>query len=440
MNNVKKISQIVLIFSGLFIGGCAGGGKSLPSISETEVVKYEQQYFSEYETLKKKYENIHPQFKMLQPNNVKEECRVFMVIDPNDDKTIKNDYKFFWDGDCKNGFAYGLGREIEITMTNKQEQIGYYENGKAIDYCVQTNKLKKATSEGECHYSYVAPDHRVTTYIDDTGFDLGIYYEVGARMTLKTPELTTKIFPFADVVEYYKGYFNFAYLISDFTKDEFDDKKYLFSIIEPPNRTYNCFSFKVSKQNQILAGEIVGGTLIRTVQLPQSYISKASTIYEEIRSASNMALEAQKKALIIKENYVNKICKEEIKVSFMDNEEYKLICQEDEIFAVLKTKIDAKLAQIDLQKKQKRDQINNQNRVIAQQQLESQKIQQENYNNTLNQLTQIGNNMSQAGNQALQQSSTFAPPSIAPLNINPLNNRNTRVRNCYTLGGIEYCR
>ena len=114
------------------------------------------------------------------------------------------------------------------------------------------------------------------------------------------------------------------------------------------------------KQGFTNAGEMSNGTLVRRVQLPQSYFNNANTIFSEIKKEANIALEAQKKALIIKEKYKNKICKDSVKVDFMDNKEYKAICKEDEKIAQLKTKIDAKLAQIEQQKQAKRQQQNEQ--------------------------------------------------------------------------------
>ena len=56
----------------------------------------------------------------------------------------------------------------------------------------------------------------------------------------------------------------------------------------------------------------------------------------------------------------------------------------------------------------------------------------------VSQINQIGNNMRQAGNQALQQSNAYATPAVAPMNINPMDNN--KVRNCYTISNIEYCK
>ena len=75
-----------------------------------------------------------------------------------------------------------------------------------------------------------------------------------------------------------------------------------------------------------------------------------------MKEEMQVAINAQQKALMVKQQYKDKICKENVKVDFIDNNEYKAICNENQTIAQLKTKIDAKLAQIEQQKQAKRQQ------------------------------------------------------------------------------------
>lgn len=61
--------------------------------------------------------------------------------------------------------------------------------------------------------------------------------------------------------------------------------------------------------------------------------------------------------------------------------------------------------------------------------------QQESFLTSLN---QMGDSMRQTGNQALQQANSYNPPAVTPTSINPLGGN--KVRNCWTAGGIEYCK
>ena len=58
---------------------------------------------------------------------------------------------------------------------------------------------------------------------------------------------------------------------------------------------------------------------------------KSGELTEEIKNEANIALEAQRRALVIKEKYKKKICKDSVKVDFMDNNEYIKYLKDTEI-------------------------------------------------------------------------------------------------------------
>lgn len=134
-------------------------------------------------------------------------------------------------------------------------------------------------------------------------------------------------------------------------------------------------------------------------------MNKANNILSEVRNAADVALDAQDKALIIKEKYKNKICKDNVKVDFMDNNDYKAICKEDQVKTQLRAKIDAKLAKIE-QQKQAKKQEQNQQRLIQAREAEAKAAQQAvaaqnqaNFNQSLHnfnqnmQMQQLNNNL-----------------------------------------------
>jgi len=399
-----KLKQTAILLVGILLFSACTGQPSMPQssiskvekvskVEEAEIDKYEKTYMAEYEQIKQKNADYKMSFKWIQPKNKKEECKIWVGYNPNDDKTIKSNYSLFWDGDCKNGYAYGIGREIENTMLSNLQQIGYYENGKAKDYCVIFNSLEGVTIDRECSYNFNKPDHFVRTLINEKNGDLQIVYVFGVEGYLEAPTMFIKTSPFSDVVEYYKIYPNFAYRILDFSKNEFDNRKYQFDVLNKDGKP-NGFGFVISKKGHIVAGEMKNGILIRKVKLPQSYLNKANSIFSEIQKEAEIALKAQKKALIIKEKYKKKICKDSVKVNFMDNDEYKAICHEDEYYAKLKQKIDAKLAQIEKQKQAKRVQLQ-QERLIKAREMEAMAAQGMMMQNILqlHQLQRLNDNM-----------------------------------------------
>ncbi|MFT5548594.1 MAG: hypothetical protein ACI9CO_000509 [Candidatus Azotimanducaceae bacterium] len=179
------------------------------------------------------------------------------------------------------------------------------------------------------------------------------------------PALLTHSSPFSDVVFYAKHYSNFYYKLVDLTNDEFERNKYVFEISNR-NGQSSGFKFESPKTGGYNAGEVIDGSVTRQVRLPKSYFDKANAIQSEVKQAGQKAIDAQKQAIVVKNQYTKRICKKSVTVSFIDNEEYKNICKDSEYHAILKEKMNTKLAQVDRLKKQKREQLNQQQLINAQ--------------------------------------------------------------------------
>jgi hypothetical protein len=71
-----------------------------------------------------------PAYLYTQPVNKTKPCKIFTHREQLD----RNNFRAYWDGQCRNGFAFGLGRDIAISDTPHLEEITVYgENGKVID-------------------------------------------------------------------------------------------------------------------------------------------------------------------------------------------------------------------------------------------------------------------------------------------------------------------
>lgn len=333
----------------------ASAESSSPIISEEEANKYEIAYLKEYEELKKSVQE--PTVKWIQPKNKKEACKVYVGIDSKDDHTLKDSYALYWDGDCKDGYAYGLGREMEYRDYSYHYQIGIYKNGMPEDYCVNINEAEGITIEGTCNYSKEKPDYRVYTKIKENEKDLELTYQYGSFNDVMNPYFLVASSPFLDKKKFIKAYPNFKYSITDFSNDEFESRKYQFEMTNKNNRTYG-YSSSVYKNNKTFSGETIDGKRVRQVELDKKYTERYYDLLLEIQQEADKALSAQEKAIIIKTKYKMKICKDKIKVTFIDNDEYKSICEEDKKFGQLRVKINEKLDRLNLAKQQKRQQLN----------------------------------------------------------------------------------
>lgn len=425
--------------SALF-SGCATTLPTIPTLNDNEALKYEKEYLAEIESLTFSFSST---IKWVQPSNKNEPCKVYVGHAPDNDKTEDENYKIFWDGDCKDGYAYGLGREFERgTVLNMDALAIYQGTSVAPKYYIQKYNIDNKTQEGDITNGYY-----VETIITDENLNFNINFISGFMGSSSKPyRLVIFSSPFEDNIVLQKQYPYFAYRLFDMSNNEFEQIKCQFDMLGS-NGSRNYYGFTTPKYGQTASGEIIGGKPIRRVQLPKSYFSKIGQIFNEVSQASQKAKEAQKEALRVKKQYISKICKDSVRVTFIDNSEYKAICNESENNN-LKEKIENKFAQINSQKQQKREQLNQQKIVdaqVAQAQAEQRQaaaaarsaaaVEQA---NNMQSWQNLNNQIQNTTNQILQQSNSYSYPSIAP--FSGLNTPNSRkLRTCYTAGGIEFC-
>ena len=144
---MKLIKYMAVFFAILLLSGCQGSRPNFSAMSDTErdaynareegisleqyvknrndqirinkkrmeeasieldrrLSSYEDNYFAEFETIKRDIPDRQSYY--FQPKNKKEPCKVYMAYDSQKDESSK----LFWDGQCKNGYAHGMGRLI----------------------------------------------------------------------------------------------------------------------------------------------------------------------------------------------------------------------------------------------------------------------------------------------------------------------------------------
>ena len=353
----KNSFIMILIFT--VLSGCASTHR-IPTINDSEAFKYERKYLAESEYLKDNYADTKV-VKWVQPANKKMACKVYVSVSKGNDRTLDNNYSIFWDGDCKNGYANGLGREFEKGTVLDMEAIAIY-HGKQQEpqYYVQKYHLDNKIQVGDINNGYY-----VETTINEDNFNFDINYRYGFFGSIEKPyQLITNSSPFNDNIVYYKRYRNFSYVLYDMTNNEFDKRNYEFHMNEKGK--VNGFGFTTPKVGATVSGEATNGKIVKRVILPNSYFTKIAQVGDEVKEAGQKAINAQKYALKVKKQYMSRICKEQASVNFIDNDEYKKICNESEYFANLKIKMDTKLTQINKLKQQKREQLNQQELINAQ--------------------------------------------------------------------------
>ncbi|MDR2791016.1 MAG: hypothetical protein LBB59_08600 [Campylobacteraceae bacterium] len=382
--------SIVILF-----GGCTIPAPAPIPLTEEYAFSFEKRYMEEAEQIVAqidKNRSVEHVVKWIQPSNKKENCKVWTGVTKTNDRTKKDSFKLFWDGGCKDGYAYGLGREIEIhDMFNSQEQVGIYKNGMADGgYCVRKyiNDSSVIIVNGECNYEYKAEyTVSITSKKDPKTFNTLLSFNYGVMNVF--PNLVVADEPFFGGRRLMKIYPNFAHINYDMSNNEFEDYNVIYSM-KNSRFVDDGIAIVIPKANRIIVQDVSNGRVFTSY--PQSFIEHISSMYSEILEAEERALVAQEKALTIKQNYLDKICKPNIKVAFMDNDKYKAICTDSE---KLKEAFDKNMEMANIQKQQIREQIHRQNMEnaaarqayaaqrqaeIAQQQVFNQQIQNMNQN------------------------------------------------------------
>jgi len=98
------------------LSGCASTGPSLPTISYEEAAVFEK---SSYVPASRANA---PEVIYNQPVNKKEDCK----LPTTTNQLQRRNFKQYWDGGCRNGYAYGLGRDISVSDTHHLEEITIY--------------------------------------------------------------------------------------------------------------------------------------------------------------------------------------------------------------------------------------------------------------------------------------------------------------------------
>jgi hypothetical protein len=340
---VRFLFGLLVVF---MFAGCTSQISSLSifdnsKINDEESMKYEKKYLSDFEKIKKESTSKKDIFnKWIQAFNKKEDCKIYVGYNPNDDRTQKIDYKIYWDGECKDGYAYGLGREFEKGLMTDLEAIAVYSGGRTEPkYYYQYDKLSNITYEGELYKYYTEKR------IKDDGVNLKVEFIINYADEQNLVQYSFINRPL-EYKTYYKSHPNFAYAFNDFSKNPFDKRKNEFNYIDASTGKVNGFTAMQLKSDETIGIEIINHKPVRNIKLPGSYYNHIGEIYAEIIDKLKFAKQKIDEAKILKKQYKNRICKDGVNVSFINNKEYREICFEEQKNAELQKKINEKFAKI----------------------------------------------------------------------------------------------
>lgn len=348
MSNKLNLNTGVILLILAFLPGCSSTPtiKPLPVISEVEAFRHVKELLAEYEILKLSKPVDEIVVKWIQPSNKKEECRVFVGLN-NDDRTLDDAYKIYWDGGCKNGYANGIGREFERgTILNMNAIALYKGKKKEPEYFQYKLNLDDIEITGDLANKYVV---RKKTTENATFFSIDFI----SGYTAEHYKTYIASSPFSTKTLYVKQYPNFRYVFTT-NVDDFGSFKEQIKIEDKAGNAIG-YGIEILRDNRVVHYEMVesGNIIKRQVKLPVSYIEKILAVKSEIINNTTKANLAEKNANIAIKQYLLTICRDSVSVDFIDNTEYKEICPNSEHKAKLKVKINEAFAKFNQQKTEK---------------------------------------------------------------------------------------
>jgi hypothetical protein len=112
--SMKSLSLVIL--ASMAMPAFASGP---PKVSMREAMKYENQIVA---AVASQPAVLQAERLYTQPVNQTEPCK----LPTSQDQLDRKNFRAYWDGVCKDGFAFGLGRDIAISDTHHQEEITVY--------------------------------------------------------------------------------------------------------------------------------------------------------------------------------------------------------------------------------------------------------------------------------------------------------------------------
>lgn len=356
-----------------------------------------------------------------QPVNKTEPCKL-----PTDKNQLeRKNFRAYWDGDCKNGFAYGLGRDIALSDTIHVEEITIHNgngdsNGqpyRLIDYVQNFSqyRVKGAVFPVSAGYDELITNNGTSFFIRSF---LGSTDIKGNRRYLDSS-------PFSPIkVTGNQTHGNPAYVLVDYSVLPATSDQAQMVIFAADPATNKPVGFRIVRfrngfiQHQKLAAD--GESVAELVQFPPEYIAQLTEWIGETQAAIQKASADAAKAQQMEREYLHMACSADYSIKGVpvkDMEIARQICTWRDQWKEPYARAEIKYKQEMEQKQQEVAQAQQQRAYVAGQQAQAaaaqnaafaasmaqmnQVLQQQN-NNTLQQVNQMNQQLQYQNNQMMQ--------------------------------------
>lgn len=324
-----------------------------------------------------------------QADNKKEACKLFMGSTPEQKYWEWAETKITWDGQCKDGYAYGIGREFLDTRMGLTSSLGTYAGGeKEPFYEATTNFDKGEVVVGDLKAKKVmaikVQQSPLPFAMNTTIFNSAGKYDY-AKLDALGGQGTSLIKSFRNGFVYRFNKATDPGVPLDFSMEVLKDGRQI--------------GYRIERlKNGALYGVSLLGQQPERVGLPASLVNFYNAQYQEISQKLVESKPAYDQALVTVERYKRTICGKTDKIDFVDAEKYRLICSENGDLQPYKDNI----AQVLSEQKARQAQQAVAASAEADRQVRIAQANAQSQNDSMNELTQSMNDFSRSMNSYSQ--------------------------------------
>lgn len=410
-------------------GQTASGPKKPKKISYKEASEFESALLARASDAPKEPKTLY-----LQPVNKAEACK----LPTTQDQIDRPNLRAYWDGECKNGFAFGLGRDIQISDTSHLEEItihdgtgdGWPEPG--VDYDYVNNTVNYGIRGSKFPEMTILQEKMVNPV---SGFDiyrtLSVTDENGKMFIVQT-----SAFQAGRILWNARTDGAIAYKFTDNSAAPVTNQNAATSAIEVVDPKSNRSGVAVvTYANGAVQNFRVSDGKSENVIFPSAYMDHLHDEYQEILNGISQASAKLQRAEQIEREYLFKACNGKGSINGLDNSDYTRICTWRDQFRAPYATASANY-QRQLERLKQQAVTAEQQRQIQQQiYLQQQALQQQMNQQAWNQINQANQQLQQQTQQATQGVNSWQAPQVQPVTP-PAGNKVI----CQTVGSITTCR
>lgn len=422
--NTEKLLPLTFF---IMLTGCANGPRVM---SYDAASSFERSLLAREVTMSEVQEKLY-----IQPVNKKEACK----LPTSPGQLERSNFRAYWDGECKNGFAFGLGRDIAISDTHHVEEITVHDGSgdnwqqprvvfdyinNIVLYAIGDSAFPAATQLSE------KMDNGVSGF--NAYHTLSVVDELGKAFVIQSSAFHPQ-----------RVYLNtkidgaISYRFTDYTASPIVNQSapiFTAEIVDPKNNTSGGVAIARYANGSVQHFEISNG-ISEPVSLPNNYTNHLSEKYQEILNATSQAHLRLQRVQQIEREYLFKACNGKSGIDNLDNATYTKICTWRDQFKAPYAIASANY-QKQLERQRQQAATAEQQRQIQQQiAIQQQMLQQQQNIQVWNAVSQANRELQQGFQQIIQGVNSWQAPQVQP--TAPLGGNKVV---CQTIGSITTCR